>query len=123
MSSYKRFSDLANKPSIKPLESVVIEIEDEEHKQSLIGSNKVCVVDVYGSWCGPCKVVAPKYEQLSKKYHNLGNCAMLKEDIDKGMSTEIQGVPTFLIYKEGNLVDTIIGANLDAVESKLGRIM
>lgn len=121
MATYKKFNQLGDKKKEQSPQSssFVMEIENEEHKASLIGANRVCVIDVYGSWCGPCKVVAPKYEQFAKKFYRAGSCVLLKEDIDKGLSADIQGVPTFLIYKEGQLVETVVGANLDVVEEKV----
>lgn len=73
--------------------------------QQLIGSGKPVLVDFTATWCGPCKMMAPVLEQVKR---SLGNrITIIKIDIDKSPQTanayQIQGVPTLLLFKEGNI--------------------
>ena len=73
--------------------------------QQLIGSGKPVLVDFTATWCGPCKMMAPVLEQVKRA---LGDkLTIIKIDIDKSPQTaesyEIQGVPTLLLFREGNI--------------------
>jgi thioredoxin 1 len=99
-----------------------VHIENADHKSNLIQSHRIAVIDCYGDFCQPCKVIAPAYEELAKKYRRDGICVLAKEDVKLGLSNEVRGVPTFFIYKDGNVVDKVVGADLtseDGVEQKL----
>lgn len=65
------------------------------------------IVNVFGTWCGPCKMFAPILEDISKEEK------VYKIDIDKNhdfaKKMQIKGVPTTLIFKDGSLKDTIVG--------------
>ena len=67
----------------------------------------VKVVNVFGTWCGPCKMFAPVLEDISN------NIPVYKIDVDQNnefaREMKVQGVPTTFIYKDGKVVDTIVG--------------
>ncbi|XP_068664826.1 thioredoxin F2, chloroplastic-like [Aristolochia californica] len=76
---------------------------------------KVVVLDMYTQWCGPCKVIAPKFQELSKKYSDV---VFLKLDCNQDNKTlakelGIRVVPTFKILKDGKVVKEVTGAKLD----------
>ena len=58
----------------------MIQITSNSQFTTLINDSKLTVVDFYAVWCGPCKVIAPKYEDLSKQYRNV---QFLKVDVDQ----------------------------------------
>ena len=70
------------------------------------------VIDVWAPWCGPCRMVSPIVERLSEKYK--GKVAFGKMNSDdnseKAGALGIMNIPTLLFYKEGKLVDRIVGA-------------
>ncbi|MCB1191388.1 MAG: thioredoxin [Leptospiraceae bacterium] len=74
--------------------------------------NGLVLVDCWAEWCGPCRMVAPVLEELSKDYD--GKVAIKKLNVDENGETAqglgIQSIPTLLLYKDGQLVDKIIGA-------------
>jgi len=82
--------------------------------------DKIVVVDFTASWCNPCKLIAPKYEELSSKYPD---SIFLKVDVDECSDTaQNQGVsamPTFNFYKNKIKIDSIKGANPIALEEKV----
>lgn len=68
-------------------------------------------VDFYANWCGPCKMMAPIVEQLESEY--AGKMKFAKCDIDENMGIaqkyRIMSIPTFIIFKNGEPVDAIVG--------------
>ena len=117
MSQYKKISTFGE----KKIESEVVipkilKIEDKMH---LIQNYKVCVVDVYAVWCGPCKIVSPLFSQLFKKYNIPGICILAKENVDLNLSPNIQVVPSFQFFLYGQLDSVISGADITLVENKI----
>jgi thioredoxin 1 len=80
---------------------------------------KIIVVDFTATWCGPCRLMAPVFSDLSKKYDIL---IFLKVDVDEVQEVttewEIRAMPTFLFIKDGKQIDKIVGANKADLEKK-----
>ena len=78
------------------------------------------VVDFFAEWCGPCKAIAPKLEELSKKYPNV---KFIKVDVEKveevAQEKGISAMPTFQFYVKGTQVDEMKGADVVMLESKI----
>lgn len=72
----------------------------------LVNGEVPVLVDVHATWCGPCKQLAPTISQLSHEY--AGRIKVIKVDIDQNQqfaqNHQIQGVPTLLLYKKGEIV-------------------
>ncbi len=84
----------------------------------------LCLVDFWAEWCGPCRMMAPIIEELSKEY--AGKVHFYKLNVDDNPSTAqklgIMSIPTLLIMKDGTIVDTIIGAGpKKALQEKLAK--
>lgn len=81
---------------------------------------KKLLVDFWASWCGPCKVLIPRLEQLELKYPNI---VFVKVDVDQNMDVAmdlgIRSVPTVMIYNGNELVNRSMGANQDSFYSKI----
>jgi thioredoxin 1 len=73
----------------------------------------IAIVDFGAEWCGPCKFIKPEFKKLADE-HN-GKAVFLECDIDEHQDIadkfEIQSVPTFIVFKNGNKVDTFTGAD------------
>jgi thioredoxin 1 len=70
------------------------------------------VVDFWATWCGPCRMVAPIIEEMSKAYDGrvvIGKCDV-EENEDLAMEFGIRNIPTILFFKNGAVVDKIVGA-------------
>lgn len=124
MARYANWKDLSGPaPEAKPRFEVT-KVESAQHKNHLVRSNRVCVVDIYADWCAPCKAIADKYAELASKYSSAGECALVKEDIDDEItSSGVRGVPTFQFFLQGNLHSSITGADMGAVENRLVEIL
>ena len=90
----------------------------------LIKSDKPVLVDFYADWCGPCKAMEPIVKDVAKDLN--GKARIIKIDIDKAVQAanayDVQAVPTFILFKNGNIVwrhpGMIDKANLLQVMSK-----
>ena len=129
--SYASYSSLGKDPNAPPPESMaeIPHITSEEHRRALISKYHVVVIDNYTDWCGPCKIVAPRFAQLAQKYLNLykGRVYFAKENVEDnhpGVPT-VRGVPCFHFYVFGNHVKelTITGGNIDSVKDNLNKVL
>lgn len=89
-----------------------ITITDENFDEEVVKSDKPVLIDFWATWCGPCKLIAPIVEELVDEYE--GKAKIGKLDVDNNQQTAIKfgvrSIPTILIFKDGKLKDTIIGA-------------
>jgi thioredoxin len=88
------------------------EITDANFEQALISAGgKPVLVDAWAAWCGPCRMIAPTIEQLAKE--SKGRWVVGKLDVDANPNTanryRISSIPTLLIFKDGKLVDHLVG--------------
>ncbi|XP_051115561.1 thioredoxin H2 [Andrographis paniculata] len=90
------------------------------HFQSIKESNKLVVVDFSASWCGPCKFIFPAVEAMSSKYTDVEFAKLDVDEVpDVAREFEVQGMPTFVLLKQGKEVDRVVGANKDELEKKI----
>lgn len=97
---------------------------EKEFKQALKDAGDgLLVVDYSTSWCGPCKVIAPKYEEFSEQYTNVAFYTVIGDsssDANKLMSKQgIRAVPTFQLWKGNKKVCEISGAKAAALEEAI----
>ncbi|MEO8513903.1 MAG: thioredoxin [Ignavibacteria bacterium] len=89
-----------------------IEFTDANFDQEVLKSNVPVLVDFWAVWCGPCKMIAPFVEELAGEYQ--GKVKVGKVDVDNNPNISvtygIRSIPTLLIFKDGKIVDQIIGA-------------
>jgi thioredoxin 1 len=85
-------------------------VENTEFEE-LIASETPVVVDYTATWCGPCRLIAPFIDQLAEKYE--GRATVVKMDIDKNKDNAkkygIRSIPAVLIFKQGEVVETLVG--------------
>jgi len=92
--------------------SDVLYVTDSNFDQEIINSNLPAMVDFWADWCGPCKIVGPIIEELAKEYKGRVKIAKLNVDQNRQITSRygIRNIPTMILFKDGKVVDTIIGA-------------
>ncbi len=103
----------------------LVQVTDDSFDDEIINSDIPAMVDFWAEWCGPCKMVGPIVEELAQEYN--GKIKIAKMDVDKNRETPvrfgIRNIPTLILFKGGNVVKTIVGAqtkkNLDEELKKL----
>lgn len=92
--------------------SAPIHVTDAEFEEKVLNSETPVVVDFWAPWCGPCRMVAPILEDLAKEYGDKLVIAKVNTDENPqwAMRYGVQGIPTMLFVKGGELVDRIVGA-------------
>lgn len=90
----------------------VKQIKDTTFDKEVLESSKPVLVDFWAPWCGPCRMVGPVIDEIASEYSD--SIKVVKVNTDENPSTAasygIRSIPTLLIFDEGDVVDTIIGA-------------
>lgn len=90
----------------------VIEVNDDNFEEEVLASDKPVVVDFWAEWCAPCKQVAPHFEELASEMGE--KVKVVKLNVDDSPITPgrfgVRGMPTFMIFKEGKVAATQLGA-------------
>jgi thioredoxin 1 len=90
----------------------VMHLKDEEFEAVVLKSDVPVLVDFYADWCGPCHAIAPTIEALSNEFD--GKIKFVKFDVDANQEVasryEIMSIPTVMLFKNGKVEDSIVGA-------------
>ena len=91
----------------------VITITDDNFGETVEGNEGLTMIDFWAVWCGPCRIVAPIVEQLADEYGEKG-LTVGKLDVDENPHVAarfgIRSIPSILFFKDGEHVDTVVGA-------------
>lgn len=86
-------------------------IDDSNFNEQVEGAQQLSVVDFWAEWCGPCKIIGPIVEEMATEY--AGKVNFFKLDVDSNKETalrfNIRSIPTLLFFKDGQVVETVIG--------------
>jgi thioredoxin len=98
--------------SQKPKSSELTLTLTEENFDDVMSGPKPVFIDYWAAWCGPCRTMDPVVDRLARKY--LGRVLFAKVNVDEEMSIssryEVFSIPTFMIFKNGQPMDAVIGA-------------
>ena len=93
-----------------------IQISDETFEENVIKNGQPIIVDFWAEWCGPCKQIGPILEEISDEYSD--KITIGKLDVDENPETagkfQIRGIPTMLLFNNGELIDTKVGMSSKA---------
>lgn len=86
-------------------------IQNETEFDTLLKDESLLVVDCTAQWCGPCKMVAPLIDQLSEEYSDQAKVFKLDLDTNQAVAKRfgIRSIPAVMVFKQGELVDTLVG--------------
>ena len=87
------------------------DVNDREWEQEVLKSDLPVLVDFWAPWCGPCRMVAPIVEELANEYSGKVRFYKLNTDdnVDTASKYGIRSIPTLLVFKDGQMVDQLIG--------------
>ena len=90
----------------------LLHVTDASFENDVLQSDIPALVDFWAAWCGPCKMIAPLLDEISEDF--AGKIKVCKMDVDSNPETSVKfnvrGIPTLLIFKNGNIEATKVGA-------------
>ena len=91
---------------------MALELTDSNFQNEVLDNDQPVLVDFWAAWCGPCRAIAPTIEQLADDFD--GRAKIGKVDVDQNQQTAMQynvrSIPTLLFFKNGEVVDQLVGA-------------
>jgi thioredoxin 1 len=97
---------------VSPMSEHVHYISDDSFEQEVLQAGVPVLVDYWADWCGPCKMISPILDEVAREY--AGRLKVCKLNIDENQATPpkfgIRGIPTLMIFKNGNVEATKVGA-------------
>jgi thioredoxin 1 len=88
------------------------EVDDKNFDETVLASDKPVIVDFWAEWCGPCRMITPIMEEISREYS--GKAVVVKCDVDNSPQVAarfgIRNIPTVLFFKNGEVIDKQVGA-------------
>ena len=89
-----------------------VTITDDNFQTEIEDAQGLSIIDFWAAWCGPCRMVAPIVEQIATEYEGKVKVGKLDVDANQKVASRfnIRSIPSILFFKDGKLVDTVVGA-------------
>jgi len=97
-------------------------LTEDNFQKEVLESDIPVMVDFWAEWCAPCLMIAPTIEEISQEYSGRLKVGKLNVDENQNLAAKygIRGIPTLLIFKEGEVIEQIVGAlPKEALKSKI----
>ncbi|MFW6130283.1 MAG: thioredoxin [Atribacterota bacterium] len=107
-------------------EKILVEVNESNFQQEVLDSAVPVLVDLWAPWCMPCRIVAPSVEKIANDNEDKLKVCKLNVDDNQNIAVRynVQGIPTLLIFKDGQEADRIVGAvPPQAIQAKLDKIL
>jgi thioredoxin 1 len=90
----------------------LVVVGDQDFDDKILNSDIPALVDFWAAWCGPCRTVGPIVEELADEYQGKVKVAKLNVEDNRETPTRygVRGIPTLMLFKDGQMVDQIVGA-------------
>ena len=92
--------------------SNAVAVSDQDFEQEVLKSGTPVLIDFWAPWCGPCRQIAPTIDQIAIEY--AGKLKVMKMNVDENLDVParygVQGIPTLLLFKGGDVVEKLVGA-------------
>ena len=90
---------------------MALEFTNDNFKEKVLDNEGVALVDFWAEWCGPCRLIGPVVEDLSKEFEGKATIGKLNVDDNREIAAQygIMSIPTLLIFKNGQIVDKHVG--------------
>jgi thioredoxin 1 len=96
----------------KMMSDKIVQLTDDSFETDVLQASGLVLVDFWAEWCGPCKMIAPVLADIAVEYE--GKVTVGKLNIDENSDTPpkygVRGIPTLLLFKDGEIADTKVGA-------------
>ncbi len=88
------------------------QVSDASFDQDVLKSDTPVLVDYWAEWCGPCRMIAPVLEEVSRDYAGRVQVAKLNVDDNQGIAQRfgVRGIPTLMLFRNGAVIGTSVGA-------------
>ena len=106
-------------PTPTPTPTGAVHVKTKKQKHKAIWGNEICVFKISAPWCGPCKTIAPLYDDIAKSVNNPGKVMLFSEELDDKLSADVEGVPAFDYYFRGKKQHRQMGADIDQVRKNI----
>ncbi len=90
----------------------IVQLTDDCFEEDVLQASGLVLVDFWAEWCGPCKMIAPVLDDIAEEYQDKLTIGKLNIDQNSGTPPKygVRGIPTLLLFKNGEMVDTKVGA-------------